>query len=359
VYDLYQYEGGYILKQLFEVKQIDRDFYEKNLKNFLPAKLIDIHTHVWLDKFKAKDKKAPVRSVNWPSLVAKENSIEDLIETYRLMFPDKEVKALIFSNLTLGDDIDAANEYVRHATEKYGFPSLIFATPRWGAQEFEERIERGGFLGCKVYLNLAEPYIPEKEVRIFDFLPPHQLEVLNKRGWTAMLHIPRDGRIKDPLNLAQMLEIERKYPNVKLIIAHVGRAYCNEDLGNALDVLSETKRMKFDFSANTNQWIFEQLIKAVGPKRILFGSDLPIFRMRARRICENGNYVNIVPQNLCGDVSNDRHMREVEGEEAEKLTFFLYEEIDAFRRASETCGLTPKDIEDIFYNNAKELLSLA
>jgi len=54
--------------------------------------------------------------------------------------------------------------------------------------------------------------------------------------------------------------------------------------------------MMFDFSANTNQWVFEQLIKAVGPKRILFGSDLPILRIRAKRICENGTYVNLVPK---------------------------------------------------------------
>lgn len=344
--------------QLFEVKDFDRKFYEKNLKDFLPAKIFDIHTHVWLEKFKAREKNAPVRSVSWPYLVAKDNSIEDLMETYKLMFPDKEVKSLIFSNLGLGDDFDAANEYVRKASKNHGFPALIFSDPRWSALEFEEKIEKGGFYGCKVYLNLSEPYIPEKEIRIFDFLPPHQLEVLDKRGWTVMLHIPRDGRLKDPVNLAQMLEIERKYQGLKLIIAHVGRAYCNEDVGDALKILSETKRMKFDFSANTNQWVFEQLIKAVGPKRILFGSDLPILRMRTKRVCENGNYVNQIPKGLYGDVSNDRHMRELEGEEAEKITFFLYEEIDAFRRAAKNCGLSSKDIEDIFYNNAIELLNL-
>ncbi len=153
-----------------------------------------------------------------------------------------------------------------------------------------------------------------------------------------------------------MLEIEKKYPNVKLIIAHVGRAYCNEDVGNAFEVLSGTKNMMFDFSANTNSWVFEQLIRAVGPKRILFGSDMPVLRMRSRRICENGTYINLVPKNLYGDVSNDTHMREVEGDAAEKLTFFMYEEIDAFRRAAEATNLSRKDIDDIFYSNAKRLL---
>jgi predicted TIM-barrel fold metal-dependent hydrolase len=170
-----------------------------------------------------------------------------------------------------------------------------------------------------------------------------------------MLHIPRNGRLRDPKNLEQMLEIEKRYPNVKLIIAHVGRAYCNEDVGNAFEVLAETKKMMFDFCANTNRWVFEQLIRAVGPKRILFGSDLPILRMRTRRICENGNYVNLVPKGLYGDVSNDSHLREVDGEEAEILTFFMYEEIDAFRLAAETMNLSRKDIEDIFYNNAQNL----
>ena len=171
--------------------------------------------------------------------------------------------------------------------------------------------------------------------------------------------IPTHGRLKDPVNLAQMLEIEERYPNIKLIIAHVGRAYCHEDVGNAFEVLSKTKKMMFDFSANTNAAVFEQLIYAIGPKRILFGSDLPIARMRMRRVCENGIYINIVPKGLYGDVSGDKNMREVEGSEAAQLSFFMYEQIDAFRRAAKATGLTADDIKDIFYNNGMSLIKNA
>lgn len=342
---------------MLEIKPVDRAFYEKRIKDFIPNKIIDIHTHIWLEKFKTKKTNGPIRVVAWPEIVAKDNSIEDLIETYRLMFPSKSITPLIFSELGLGDDFDAANQYVQACSEKFGFPSLIFATPKWSSQVFEDKIIKGGFLGCKVYLSLSEPYIPEKEIRIFDFLPHYQLEVINKHGWIVMLHIPRDGRLKDPVNLAQMLEIEKRYPNARVIIAHVGRCYCAEDIGDAFEVLSETKNMLFDFSANTNQYVFEQLIKAVGPKRILFGSDMPILRMRSRRICECGNYVNLVPEGLYGDVSGDSHMREVKGEQAEELTFFMYEEIDAFRRAADAVGLGKCDIEDIFFNNAAALFA--
>ncbi|MCU6709071.1 amidohydrolase [Paenibacillus sp. J5C_2022] len=341
---------------LFEMKEVDKIFYEEKLKDFLPDRMIDIHTHVWLDHIRLESTGAPVRAVTWPSLVARDNSIADLFKTYEAMFPGKEVTPLIFSQVSLQYDIAAGNEYIRSCAEQYKLPSLMVTRPQQSAADFEEGIDRGGFLGCKVYLNFADPYIPEKEIRIYDFLPPHQLEVLNRRGWMVMLHIPRDGRLKDPVNLAQMLEIERKYPAVKLIIAHVGRAYCPEDVGDAFDLLAETRNMVFDFSANTNSHVFRELIKAVGPKRILFGSDLPIVKMRMKRYCENGRYVNVVPKGLYGDVSGDPNMREVEGREAEELSFFMYEEIDAFRVAAEAEGLTKRDVEDIFYSNAKALI---
>jgi hypothetical protein len=71
-----------------------------------------------------------------------------------------------------------------------------------------------------------------------------------------------------------------------------------------------------------------------------------------RRICEHGAYINLTPPGLYGDVSDDPHMREVSPAEAEKLSFFMYEELLAFRRAAEATGLTDTDIRDIFYHNA-------
>jgi microsomal dipeptidase-like Zn-dependent dipeptidase len=117
--------------------------------------------------------------------------------------------------------------------------------------------------------------------------------------------------------------------------------------------------MLFDISANTCAETFERTIRAVGPKRILFGSDLPVVRMRMRRICEGGIYVNLVPKGFYGDISGDPHMREVDGKDKEQLTFFMYEEIDAFRRAAIETGLGKDDVEAIFYRNAVEILSEA
>jgi len=340
---------------LFEVKQVDRKFYEERLTQFLPDKIIDVHTHVWLKGFNTGDESAP-RRVTWPSRVAAENPAEDLVQTYKLMFPRKKVTPLMFTTVVPRQNLEAANTYIRQCVAKYKFPALVFSDPLWSSEQFQRKIIEGGFLGAKSYLSYSPDDIPQGEIRIFDFFPHHQLEVADKHGWIIMLHIPRQERLKDPVNLAQMIEIEKRYPNIKLIVAHVGRAYCIEDVGDAFEVLADTENMMFDISANTNAQVFERLIKAVGPKRILFGSDLPILRMRMRRVCENSIYVNLVPKGLYGDVSGDKNMREVDAVEAGKMTFFMYEEIDAFRRAAETTGLSREDIEDVFFNNAHRII---
>lgn len=348
-----------VSKPLIEVKEVDREMYASRLRDFLPDEIIDIHTHVWRtsDFPSAPKPKTESRTVSWPSLVARDNPIEDLLETYRLLLPGKRVTPLIFGTLPKGNNLDAQNAYVADCSRRAKVPALLFTDPTWSATELEDRTLAGGFLGAKSYLSLAPSYLPTREIRIFDFFPRHQLAVHDRHGWIVMLHIPRDGRLKDPVNLAQLLEIERDFPNLKLIVAHVGRAYCTQDVGNAFDILAQTKRMVFDFCANTNDQVFEQLLRHIGPKRVLFGTDLPILRMRMRRITQDDTYVNVVPKGLYGDVSGDKNMAEVEGAEADKLSFFLYEEIDAFRRAAERVGLTRDDIEDIFYRNARRLLS--
>jgi predicted TIM-barrel fold metal-dependent hydrolase len=338
---------------------VDRRFYHERLRAFLPPAIVDLHTHVWQASDVPSEPARDPRLVSWPSRVARENPIEHLLETYRLLLPDQRVTPLIFANLPGSDNLDRLNAYASASARRHDLPALIFSDPAWSGAELERRIEEGGFIGVKSYLSLAPAYLPADEIRIYDFFPPHQLAVHDRRGWIVMLHLPRPSRLQDPVNLAQMLELEQRYPGLQLVIAHVGRAYCDSDVGRAFETLAASRRMLFDISANTNDRVFEQLLQCVGPGRVLFGSDLPITRMRMRRIARDGHYVNLVPRGLYGDVSGDKNMDEVAGAEAEQLTFFFYEEIDALRRAALRVGLTPEDIEDIFNNNALRLIAAA
>ena len=342
----------------FPVSDVDRTFYAERLADFLPRRMIDVHTHVWLKRFQ-KESAPEARGAKWPARVAAENSIEDLLDSYRLLFPQQEVTPLIFGFPSRSIDLEQTNAYTGQAALEQRLPGLLVTTPEWTAEEVVRRVREGGFLGLKPYLDFAPADIPSNDITIYDFLPPQHLEAADAHGWIVMLHIPRAQRLKDPLNLQQMLEIERGYPNVRLIIAHIGRAYCLEDVGDAFDVLRGTERMLFDFSANTNGQVIEWALRTFGPRRLLFGSDLPIVRMRMRRFCQQGVYINLVPPGLYGDVSDDPHMREANPEEGEQLSFFLYEELFAFRCAAEAVELGPGDVEDVLYYNAARLIAAA
>ena len=342
---------------LLQVKPYDQQFYNENLRDFLPDKFIDCHNHIWLDEFKDKSV-AVTRSCAWPMMVAKDNSVEDLIQTNLELFPGKEVIPVLYSEVSVNTDTKRSNAYVRDCAKKYSFPALYVSRPEESIEEIEKNVLEGGFAGLKVYLEFAPWYIPSNEIRIYDFLPHAQLALADKYGWVVQLHIARPKRLADPLNYVQLLEIEQKYPNLQLLVAHLGRAYADEDLGDALEYLKHTEKTVWDFTANTNQYVMEQVLRYFGPKRLIYGSDFPIFRMKSRRVIENGFYINEIPQASLGDVSADPHMREIPYPEAEKITFFIYEEIVACKRATENLGLNKQDIENIFYRNSARIFGL-
>lgn len=334
----------------YKYNSYDRYVYEKELKDFLPDEFIDFHTHV--NKLEFEVWGDHNGGSTWIDRVSDEMKTEDLLNCYKVMFPDKNVTPLVFGGCLC--DIDKVNNYVRDDSGKYGFPTLYRSSYDMPADELEERVKSGGFLGLKPYLSNCPPYIPSKEIRIYDFLPHEHLKAANKNGWIIMLHIPRDGRLKDPVNLAQLIEIEEKYPDVKLIVAHIGRAYAKEDIGNAFDILGKTKNMMFDFTANVCDDAIRACIEAVGTKRLIFGSDLPIATMRMYRIVDDGVYYNVVPRGLYGDVEGEPHMRESDENE---ITLMIYEQIRALKRVAIDLKLSDKDVENIMNSNAKRLIN--
>ncbi len=342
---------------LLNVTDVDRRIYREELKDFLPKRFIDAHTHVWRSEFVTGVDEA-ARSCAWPNMVASHNPVEDLVESYNLMFPENEVVPVMFGFANVAVDLKVNNDYVRDEAKKRGFGALYFAHPSESPEELEKAVLSGGFSGIKVYLEFAPSYIPTSEIRVFDFLTHEHLKVCDKHGLAVMLHIPRSGRLKDPVNYMQMLEIEEKYPNVKLLIAHLGRAYADEDLGNTLDIMKNSKTTIWDFTANTNAYVMEQVMKYFGTDRFIFGSDLPIFRMKAKRVVENGFYINVIEKGSLGDVSSDPHMREVVGPEAEEISFFLYEEILSCKKACKELGLSKEDVEKIFYKTSSQIFGI-
>jgi len=327
--------------------EVDMSFFREELKDFLPDQIVDIHAHVVGTEALKPDLPPPDF---WAERVCPNGmTLPSLLQSYILMFPGKHIKPVIFAYPSKRFDIEEGNEYVSDQSRKFDLWSLILTNPRWSASELEKRVEGGGFIGLKPYPIMAEGK-PANEIETFDFLPRSHLELADEKRWLVILHIPRPGRLDDPVNIQHLLDIDKKYPNAKVVVAHVGRSYCPGQGDRGLNALEDTRNLFFDISANTNQAVFERLIGTIEPERILFGSDMPVTAMHGRRICEGHNYINII---LCADWE-DSHTRA--GFPEDRITFFLYEEIAAFKRAAEEKGLSRGEIEKIFFLNARKIL---
>ena len=331
------------------VTDYDKKVWEEELCDFLPGRIIDCHVHLYreeMQRWASEDRKG---CVMWPHMVAPDLQIDDLWQSYSQMFPGKKVGAVVMGMPSCR--LDEVNRYTLDCAKRDSLPALYCTN--WDTTKDEIRAAmKAGFVGIKPYLNNSPSYIPANEVRIFDFLTREHLEVMNELSGIIMLHIPRNLRLRDPLNLVQMMEIEEKYPRAKVIIAHIGRAYAEEDIGDAFEVLKNTRNMMFDFTANTLTAAMSACINAVGTDRLMFGSDMPITKMRMYRIVENGKYINVVPRGAYGDVSDDPHMRETDEKD---ITTFMYEELRSFKKCVAELSLTKDDVEKVMYLNASRL----
>ena len=332
----------------FELTEYDKKVYEEEINEFVPKNIIDTHTHVYLASFKGNIK----RPVYWPSRVAEDCSVEDLVQTYKDLFPNQNVVPVIFGSPRY---YVKSNPYVAEKAKEYNYPALYLNHYDMDPEFLEEEVIKGGFQGLKPYCCNSRAGVVEADAEIFDFLPEKHLKVADKHGWKVVLHVSRPDRLRDKVNVKQLMEIEQKYPNVKLIVAHIGRAYAPEDIGDAFETLKHTKNMIFDFCANTLPEATEKCIEAVGTKRVLFGTDMPIAKMRMRRYTKDGYYINVVPRGLYGDVTGAEHMEETDDV---NITNFTYEIIRGFKKTAEKLSLTKKDVEDIMCNNAVNLYNI-
>ncbi len=328
------------------LERVDRPFYEERLRAFLPERMLDFHTHIYRAAFTGV-RKANART--WPEHFTPVSwGVPALKRYYERLFPGKQVEPVCFGMPTAAADVDASNAFVAESARAYGVRAFLLSSPRWSARELEERLDAGPFLGLKPYPVLAG----SSECSIFAFLPPAHLRVAEERGLCVLLHLPRAGRLADPANIAELHEVSQKYPRLKLVIAHIGRAYCLPNAERGLPLLRDCPQLMFDFSASANPDVFALALQEVGPQRLIFGTDLPAVAFRAKRICEGDHYINIVARSR----TDDPHIRVADPCEAGRLTFFVYEQVEAFRQAALAAGLSAADVEDVFRGNALRLL---
>ena len=342
------------LHHVWTYADVDRAFWVEHLDDWVPRRIIDAHTHISDPAHRTETVTDAMRRSYWVCEVNDPIEATTADVCNATVFPGRDVTYVTMGMASLGYDIEASNEYIRTECVERDWHSLAMVRPQWSAERVAAELDKPGVIGVKPYYSmigysrdLRDTYI---EANILDFLPHHQLEVLDDRRAWVTLHVPKADRLPHPDNLREIREIRRRYPHIVLVIAHLGRCYTEPHAREGLLPLADDAGLYFDNSAVFNPATHRIALEHIGPERILYGTDNPVFYMRGRRQWHGRTYVN--------RTSHPFHFnRERESPEIEAgYTLYMYEALRTIKQVCDELGQGADAIRAIFHDNAARLI---
>jgi len=335
--------------QHVQPNDLDQRIWGQELDAFVPKKVFDVHTHMYqwdLSKSPSENDKPyfELFGERFP-----EASWDVLTTVDRLLMPGREVQRLAFG-FPFPDirDFDLPNDYVgRQVAGHSQSGALMLVHPSMTTEYLEERHARHGFLGLKPYRFYSSTG-DAVECRMTDFLPEHQIEFAHDHGLLIMMHVSKRDAIADRENIEDLLWLTDKYPQAKWILAHCARSYSNWAIERVAGQLRGLPNVWYDTSSVCESDAIEALCRAVGPERVMYGSDdVPVGVLRGKYIAFGYAWAYLSEDNHQLGLSHcDRRM-----------TFTRYEQLRAMRRAAGRLQLSTRQIECMFCDTAAELVA--
>jgi predicted TIM-barrel fold metal-dependent hydrolase len=265
-----------------------------------------------------------------------------------LLLPERQIRRLFFGcPLWPASDFEASNHFAAaQAKQDSNSGVLMLVHPKMSCGHIEEQIRAHGFLGFKPYRMHATTG-DTVECRITDYLPEEQIAVAHRHGLIIMLHIARRDAIADPVNIDDLLRLALKYPNANWILAHCARSYSAWAIERAAERLRGLSNLWYDTSSVCESDAIEALMAGVGPERVMYGSDNPMGR---------GKYIAFgYAWAFLSETNHSLGLAHCNPQ----MSFVLYEQLRAMRRAVQRLGLGRAEIESIFYHTAARLVESA
>lgn len=316
--------------------------FQEELEDFLPSRILDFHVHIFpKDTIPSGQEKFSCAGHKIAQYTFKELT-EDLVDIY----PNKDCCAVCFGMADRKCDTHNNNEYVVKSCDHKQFFPLRLLRPEDNPEIVAREIKEKNFFGFKPYLNYVNNKV--EDVEINDMLPGRLMKIADDFSLIIMLHIPKKGRLADPVNQRQIVELAERYPKAKIVLAHIGRAYFLKNIVGHLDKIRHFPNLYYDLAMLNNWEVLEYLFDNVESYKILYATDIPIALAPGKSVEINNQYSYVTPVPWKLSIS-DHHKKLV-------FTSFLYEELRAIKKAVERLNLPKSFIEDIFYNNGMKLL---
>jgi hypothetical protein len=322
----------------------NQKIFIEEFEDFLPSKILDFHLHVF-----PKNTIVDGTHFSCAGHPILKYDLDDLSQDLHEMYPGRETSAVCFGFPEVTYDMEHNNQYLAEQCDhKRFFPLRLFDPLNDTPEKLHEDLQSKKYLGLKPYLDyVRKPNL--NDVEIIEMLPDWAMEIVNEYGLLVMLHIPRKGRLADPLNQKQLINLCSRYPNAKIILAHIGRAYYLQCIEGHLEPIKHLPNLYYDL-AMLNHWeVLEYFFREAPHDKMLYGTDIPLALAPGKSVEINNQYTYVTPVPWKLSIS-DEH---------KKLTFtsFLYEELRSIKKAVERLNLDKSFTEKLFYTNGAMLLN--
>ncbi len=325
----------------------ERKIYESEFRGWLPGRILDAHVHIFRRDSFPDGFKFPAKSIY--GKFGFQHTVEQFESIAANLLPEHTVYSLSFGHPDIAADIEKAAAYTAEISDNIRRFGLTLVAPDNPVGDVRRRILEYKLLGYKPYRDLVRGK-PYDEVAIFDMISREQMDLANELGLVIVFHIPRKGRLADPDNQREMVELCNRYPNAKIVWAHIGRAYCMRNVIGFLDGIASCPNAYLDTAMVNHAGVLEYAFRHFPRERILFGSDAPISWLLGKSVEINNQYAYIMGEDYAigSAVYDAGHVV--------RFTSFFYEQLRGIKEAAEKAGLDRTEIENFFFNNAYGLL---
>ena len=324
----------------------DRRVYERELRGFLPEKILDAHIHLFDRSCMVPGARLSERNVY--QKFGGVFSYEQCLAWADILLPEQQFHLNCFGQPSFESDLEASADYCGKISDNKRCFGMALVSPHDSPEAVIHRVQRNRLIGYKPYLDFVDWKEP-CDITIHDMLPAAQMEEADARGLAVMLHIPRSERLADPVNQRQMVELCQRYPRTQIIFAHIGRAYFLRNVVGSLDGIAACPNAYIDTAMVNHEGVLEYAFGNFPRDRILFGTDAPFSLLRGKSVEINNQYAYLLGEDyeMGSSIYDVNH--------TVTFTTFYYEQLRGIRLAAQRARLGQRDIEDIFFNNAERL----
>lgn len=317
--------------EVMDYREFDRKIWEKELENFVPNLIYDMHTHIWSEMHRGQ--------LSGPPTGLRQNcNYHDQLVWASKLFPGRKMHYLVLGTPIPGMDVEGHNDWMakQMAVDPKSEVNMLIS-PEMTPDYVARQIKKHDFFGLKPYRTFGPK--PDNG-RIKDFLPEALIEVAHDLGLAITLHLSKKSGPADPENIKDLKVYTQKYHKAQWILAHCARSFNSFMLEESIHRLKDIPNIWYDTSAINDLYTHYLLIKHEDRERVMFGSD------NIAAGCLRGKYITYGKAwMICEGNLNLSHCDPTP-------TFVIYEQLRQERQIADMLGLTQKEIENHFSGNA-------